>query len=94
MVRAPLMFPENEVRYPRVKKFQAVDLAYRGDDLSRLLLLPGRMDSLDDLEKTISTPMLCLLKRCYHRRKRQNITELGSSRTQPKSSAGAAQIKV
>ena len=38
--------------------FQAVDLAYEGDDLSMVVLLPNRKDGLQGLEKALSARML------------------------------------
>lgn len=57
-VRAPLMHQHAEVRYLQADGFQAVDLAYRGDDLSMLVLLPDKKDGLQDLEMRLSTRML------------------------------------
>ena len=57
-VQAPLMHQREAVRYLQAAGYQAVDLAYRGDDLSMLLLLPDQQDGLRDLEKTLSARML------------------------------------
>jgi serpin B len=57
-VQASLMHQSEEVRYLQVGGFQAVDLDYRGGDLSMLVLLPDRKDGLRDLEKTLSARML------------------------------------
>src|SRR5438093_2828623 len=57
-VQAPLMHQHEEVRYLQATGYQAVDLAYQGDDLSMLVLLPDRKDGLRDLERTLSTRML------------------------------------
>jgi len=38
--------------------YQAVDLAYHGEDLSMLFLLPDQKDGLRDLEKRLSARML------------------------------------
>jgi serpin B len=38
--------------------YQAVDLVYRGGDLSLLVLLPERKNGLEDLEKELSVRML------------------------------------
>ena len=50
-VRTPLMHVRAEVRYLAAKDYQAVELLYRGGDLSMLILLPNQKDGLRDLEK-------------------------------------------
>lgn len=57
-VQAPLMHQREKVRYLRGAGYQAVDLAYRGDDLSMLVLLPDRQDGLQELEQTLSLQRL------------------------------------
>jgi serpin B len=57
-VQAPLMHRQEEVRYLQARGYQAVDLVYRGGDLSMLVLLPDRKDGLRDLERTLSARML------------------------------------
>ncbi len=52
------MHQHEEVRYLQAGGYQAVDLVYRGGDLSMLVLLPDRKDGLRDLEKTLSARML------------------------------------
>jgi serpin B len=54
----PLMHQRETVRYLQGGGYQAVDLVYRGGDLSMLVLLPDRKDGLRDLEKTLSARML------------------------------------
>ena len=58
VVQAPLMHQREEVRYLQGAGYQAVDLAYRGDDLSMLVLLPDRQDGLQELEQTLSAQRL------------------------------------
>lgn len=53
-VRAPLMRQRGSIRHVQADGYQAVDLAYRGGDLSMLVILPDRMDGLGDLEGRIS----------------------------------------
>jgi serpin B len=57
-VRVPLMHQDGEVRYLQGAGYQAVDLVYRGGDLSLLVLLPKRKNGLEDLEKRLSVQML------------------------------------
>jgi serpin B len=57
-VQAPLMRQEAPMCYLRAVGYQAVDLLYRGSDLSMLVLLPDRKDGLPDLERMLSTLML------------------------------------
>lgn len=63
-VQAPLMHQHEEVRYLQARGYQAVDLVYRGDDLSMLVLLPDKKDGLLDLEKALSARTLhnCVAK--------------------------------
>ena len=53
-VEASLMHQTKEVRYLQAKGYQAVDIAYRGGDLSMLVLLPDRQDGLRDLEDQLT----------------------------------------
>jgi len=49
----PLMYQQQTIRYMQGRGFQAVDLDYRGDDLSLLVLLPDKRDGLSDLEQKL-----------------------------------------
>jgi serpin B len=57
-VRAPLMHQHEELRYLQADGFQAVELDYRGGELSMLILLPDKRDGLRDLETRLSARML------------------------------------
>ncbi len=57
-VQVPLMHQHAEVRYLQAAGYQAVELVYRGGDLSMLVLLPDRKDGLGDLETRLSVHML------------------------------------
>ncbi|MDH5270991.1 MAG: hypothetical protein OEY32_13810 [Candidatus Krumholzibacteria bacterium] len=57
-MQAPLMHQHKEVRYTQARGYRAVDLVYRGGDLSMLVLLPDRKDGLRDLEEALSARML------------------------------------
>lgn len=63
-VQAPLMHQHEEVRYLHADGFQAVDLDYRGGDLSMLVFLPDKKDGLRDLETRLSAGILhdCVAK--------------------------------
>jgi len=57
-VQVPLMRQHEEIQYLQAAGYQAVDLVYRGSDLSMLVLLPDRRGELRDLEETLSAQML------------------------------------
>ena len=57
-VQAPLMHLRTLIRYAHVAGCQAIDLAYSGDDLSMLVLLPDEKNRLLDIEEKISARML------------------------------------
>jgi serpin B len=57
-VKVPLMHLHEEIAYAQGAGYQAVDLVYRGGDLSLLVLLPDRRDGLPALEKALSASLL------------------------------------
>lgn len=57
-VQTPLMRQHILVRHVQARGYQAVDLDYRGCDLSMLVLLPDEKDGLRDLETKLSARML------------------------------------
>ena len=57
-VQGPLMHQQEKVRYLQAEGYQAVELDYRGGDLSMLVLLPDRKDGLRELEERLSARML------------------------------------
>jgi serpin B len=63
-VQIPLMRQTEQIRYMQTGHYQAVDLRYRGGDLSMLVMLPKRKNGLGDLEQSISRQMLhgCVMK--------------------------------
>jgi serpin B len=52
-IQAPLMHQLRHVLHTQAQDYQAVDLLYRGSDLSMLILLPDRKDGLADLENDL-----------------------------------------
>jgi serpin B len=57
-VRVPLMFQQERIPYLEAGDYQVVDLAYRGGNLSMLVLLPKRKDGVRDLESSLSAQIL------------------------------------
>jgi serpin B len=57
-LETPLMRQQTSIRHVQGRGYQAVDLDYRGADLSMLVLLPDRKDGLSHLERTLSVQML------------------------------------
>jgi serpin B len=57
-VQVPLMFQQERFRYMKGEGFQAVNLGYKGSDLSMLVLLPDRKDGLRELEERLTAQML------------------------------------
>jgi serpin B len=57
-VLAPLMFQQDRFLYAQGDGFQAVDLAYRGGDLSMVVLLPEKRNGLRKLERMFSPQLL------------------------------------
>ena len=68
--RVPFMRQEEDFRYQDAEGFQAIDLAYEGDGLSMLVLLPKRKMGLKSLEKRLSARML---HACVARMRRQPV---------------------
>ena len=63
-VQALLMHQHGLFRYLKASDYQAVDLDYRGGELSMLVLLPDQKDGLRDLERRLSPRMVydCVAK--------------------------------
>jgi len=57
-VQVPMMFQKNEFRFLEEKTFKALEIAYIGEELSMLILLPNRHDGLPELENSITVPNL------------------------------------
>jgi serine protease inhibitor len=54
-VKAPLMHQMHEYRYWVNRSIQALELPYKGDDLSMLVLLPRQADGLAAMENSLSS---------------------------------------
>lgn len=59
-VQASFMRQQEEFRYAQFASMQIVELPYRGDELSMLILLPARIEGLQQLEESLSTKSLDL----------------------------------
>ena len=57
-VRASLMLQHDRIRYMEGRYYQAVDLPYQGDDLSMVILLPGKRNGLRRLERMLSSELI------------------------------------
>jgi serpin B len=57
-VRIPMMDQEETVRYAEVDDLQILELPYRGDSLSMLVVLPKEIDGLGQLERSLSVENL------------------------------------
>ena len=59
----PMMTLTDVVRYTKTETLQALELPYRGEQLSMLVLLPKATTPLADLERTLSARTLDLVRR-------------------------------
>ena len=59
-VDVPLMHHFDNVRYTEGRDFQAVELPYRGDELSMVVLLPRKVDACGELESRLTPALLSL----------------------------------
>jgi serine protease inhibitor len=57
-VRASLMHQRQWLRYAKGSMFQAVELVYRGQDVSMVVFLPDRRGALPDLEAMLSPDLI------------------------------------
>ena len=57
-VEAPMMCQENEFRYAENDNLQILELPYGAADLSMVVLLPGKVDGLPQLEAALNTKNL------------------------------------
>ena len=57
-VKVPLMHLKAAFGYAEEDSFQALEMAYKGNELSMVVLLPKQTDGLSDLEKSLSLERL------------------------------------
>jgi len=57
-VQSQMMRQKNNFRHFQNRELQALELPYKGDTLSMLILLPGRKDGLGALESALSAEMI------------------------------------
>jgi serpin B len=53
-VQAPMMAQKEEFRYAKKESLQVLELPYVGEDLSMIVLLPGKTDGLPELERHLT----------------------------------------
>jgi serpin B len=53
-VEAPLMFQEEKFKYSETEDAQLLEMPYKGDDLSMLVVLPKKSDGLSAVEKNLT----------------------------------------
>ncbi len=68
-VKAPLMHQNGSYPYAEEAGLQALELPYKGNDLSMLVLLPKDVQGLGDLEKTLSADKIAGLRSQLRSRK-------------------------
>ncbi len=66
---APLMYQEEKFRYGQTSTMQMLELSYKGNDLSMLVLLPREKDGLAALENELTADNLALWQKRMHKRK-------------------------
>jgi serpin B len=59
-VTAPLMFQKEDFKYGQAETLQLLELPYKGDDLSMLVLLPKAKDGLAELESELTAENLAV----------------------------------
>jgi len=57
-IDVPLMFQKEKFRYGEIGELQLLEMPYKGDDLSMLVLLPRKADGLAAIEKQLSVEKL------------------------------------
>jgi serine protease inhibitor/ankyrin repeat protein len=57
-IQVPTMHQEEDFGYAQVKSLQILEMPYRGNELSMLVLLPARIEGLKELEQGLSVEVL------------------------------------
>ncbi len=57
-VKVPMMHHKAHFGYAETDKLQVLEMTYKGNDLSMVVLLPKKVDGLADLEKSLTTDNL------------------------------------
>jgi serpin B len=60
-VKVPMMHQKEDFKYYADNKLQALELPYKSDEISMLVLLPREIDGLTEIEKTLTTKTLGVL---------------------------------
>ena len=66
-VTAPLMYQKEDFKYGQSDTLQLLELTYKGEDLSMLILLPKEKDGLADMEKELTTRNLAEWQKKMHK---------------------------
>ncbi|MGA2069395.1 MAG: serpin family protein [Thermoguttaceae bacterium] len=61
-VKVPMMHQTRRYRFVRTGALQVLELPYKGDELSMLVLLPAARDGLNDLEQSLSASRIADLQ--------------------------------
>lgn len=57
-VKVPMMFKESEFKFMETDKFKAIELPYKGNELSMIVLLPEKIDGIAELENSLTSDSL------------------------------------
>jgi serpin B len=57
-VKVPMMYQKETFEYGEVDNMQLMQMPYKGDELSMLIILPGTIDDLDSIEKRLNLQTL------------------------------------
>jgi len=58
VVKVNMMYVKEKFPYYETSDFQAIELPYKGDDLSMLVILPSKKFGLNEIEENLSTNMI------------------------------------
>ena len=69
IIKAPLMYQKEELKYAQTDSLQLLEMTYKGEDLSMLVLLPKSKDGLADLEKELTPNNVTEWQKRLHKQK-------------------------